>query len=331
MKVSAYEFIKNTLRNKVLIGIRKKLFQYKNVYKNRRELRKYKKIFKPGTFYIIRRNPPGSGLLSNFHYVLGHVMYALERDLVPVVDMENYLTFYNEDNPIDGTLNAWEYYFNQPLGHTLKHAYHDNNIVILSNMDYLGSKVSPALEYYGDKKIISLYNGYITKYLPFNEKVTSYADEYMRILFENRRNIVGVFFRGTDYKYALGHYAPPTVDNFEVKVEQLLLEWGMEWIYLVTEEVEVINTFKKKFGESLLVTDSRRIENYQMNMGPVPKIDFGRKHDKYLRNLEYLRDIILLSKCDSLICSKANGSLTAIELNNNQYRNIFVFETDLNT
>jgi hypothetical protein len=41
----------------------------------------YEKRNADKTFYVIRREPPGSGLFSNFHWVLGHVIYALEKTL----------------------------------------------------------------------------------------------------------------------------------------------------------------------------------------------------------------------------------------------------------
>jgi hypothetical protein len=52
-------------------------------------------------YYIIRRTPLGAGLYSNFHYVLTHIIYALKNKYIPVVDMQNYKTYFNEDYPIE--------------------------------------------------------------------------------------------------------------------------------------------------------------------------------------------------------------------------------------
>jgi hypothetical protein len=280
-------------------------------------------------FYIIRRTPPGAGLLSNFHWVLGHIMYAINKEYIPVVDMENYKTFYNEENPIHGTMNAWEYYFSQPSIYPLEEVYKSKN-VILCEMEYLQTKVPSHFNYIYNKEAITLYYTYISKYIPINSYVTEYTRESEIRLFGDRKNILGVYSRGTDYKYAQGHYTPPHTWDLISKIRELFFLWKLEWIYLVSEEVEVIEEFRRVFQNQLIITDSKRIKNYRQDMGSVPAIDFGRQNDKYVRNLEYLRDIVLLSKCDALICSKTNGSAMAIELNNNAYKNMYVFDIGTN-
>ena len=46
-------------------------------------------------FYIIRRDP-GAGLFSNVTVVLNHIMICKKFNFIPVVDMENFSTIYNE-------------------------------------------------------------------------------------------------------------------------------------------------------------------------------------------------------------------------------------------
>ena len=58
---------------------------------------------------MIRRSP-GAGMFSNFIYVLNHVNIA-KNNFIPIVDMENFTTIYNERQKINNTYNAWEYYF----------------------------------------------------------------------------------------------------------------------------------------------------------------------------------------------------------------------------
>ena len=61
-------------------------------------------------FYVIRRSP-GAGLFSNFIYVLNHLVISEQNGFIPIIDMENFTTIYNEKEKIDNTFNAWEYYF----------------------------------------------------------------------------------------------------------------------------------------------------------------------------------------------------------------------------
>jgi len=54
---------------------------------------------KKKVFYVIRRSP-GAGMFSNFIYVLNHIEVAKRNDFIPVVDMENFTTIYNEREKI---------------------------------------------------------------------------------------------------------------------------------------------------------------------------------------------------------------------------------------
>ena len=50
-------------------------------------------------FYVIRRYP-GTGLFSNLAYVMNHIQIANRMGFIPVVDMKNYPTVYNEKEKI---------------------------------------------------------------------------------------------------------------------------------------------------------------------------------------------------------------------------------------
>lgn len=42
------------------------------------------------TYYIIRRKWAGGGIFSYFNSVAGQIRYAMQKDWIPVVDMQNY-------------------------------------------------------------------------------------------------------------------------------------------------------------------------------------------------------------------------------------------------
>ena len=61
-------------------------------------------------FYIIKRSP-GAGFFSNLNFVLHNLYICDQLKMIPVIDMENYQTFYNCKIKIKNTYNSWEYYF----------------------------------------------------------------------------------------------------------------------------------------------------------------------------------------------------------------------------
>ena len=50
-------------------------------------------------FYVIKRTP-GAGLFSNVVFVLNHLTIAKRHNFIPIVDMENFPTIYNENRSI---------------------------------------------------------------------------------------------------------------------------------------------------------------------------------------------------------------------------------------
>ena len=61
-------------------------------------------------FYVIKRSP-GTGLFSNVTFVLNHLKICEKNNFIPIIDMENFKTIYNELGKIKNTYNSWEYYF----------------------------------------------------------------------------------------------------------------------------------------------------------------------------------------------------------------------------
>jgi hypothetical protein len=46
-------------------------------------------------FYVIKRSP-GAGIFSNLFYVLQHLFLIRNKRFIPIVDMNNFITLYNE-------------------------------------------------------------------------------------------------------------------------------------------------------------------------------------------------------------------------------------------
>ena len=82
-------------------------------------------------FYVIRRSP-GAGLFSNVTFVINHLKICDKYKFIPIIDMENFTTIYNEKNKVEKTFNAWEYYFEKLNKYTLKEVYQSQNVILTS-------------------------------------------------------------------------------------------------------------------------------------------------------------------------------------------------------
>ena len=77
------------------------------------------------TFYVIRVNF-GGGIFSILLYVLHQIKIAKNLDAIPIIDMENFPTKYNQLNKIKKTSNSWLYYFNEFSEYNLHEIYESN-------------------------------------------------------------------------------------------------------------------------------------------------------------------------------------------------------------
>jgi hypothetical protein len=307
-------------------------FKYCRSLRLRERKKSFGNLFPDKTFYIIRRLPPGAGLFSNFHYVLDHIYCAFEKGYIPVVDMKNYRTSYTEKHPMNGTLNAWEYYFEQPTDYTMEDAYKGKNVV-LSSLKSLERQIpSPYQAYmFNDKNAIQSHYNCISQYMRFRPEVMNIINKQQNLLFNGRTKILGVMSRGSDYNVYRSylHSILPSSAWLCKKSKELFDEWGMEHVFLTTEEAFVVDEFEKTFGERLIVTERERLVNYN-NQLLTPEIRYNRENDKYFSGLEYITDIVLLSRCDAIICPMVTGSVAAVELNNNRYTHRYIIDFGFN-
>ena len=50
-------------------------------------------------------------MFSNVNFIINHLLIAEKLNFVPILDMQNFSTLYNENKQINKSYNAWDYYF----------------------------------------------------------------------------------------------------------------------------------------------------------------------------------------------------------------------------
>ena len=61
--------------------------------------RSFGKLNQDKIFYVIKRTP-GAGMFSNITFVLNHLKICEKYGFIPVIEMQNFLTIYNERKKI---------------------------------------------------------------------------------------------------------------------------------------------------------------------------------------------------------------------------------------
>ena len=256
-------------------------------------------------FYVIRRYP-GTGLFSNLAYVMNHIQIANRMGFIPVVDMKNYPTVYNEKEKIFGTYNSWEYYFEKLSNFTLDEVYKSKNILMTDNKFYRDKEFK--------NKITSsnLLLEILKKQIKIKKTKLKTINFLRNKLFEGKK-ILGVHHRGTGYK--ITEY-PITINQMINIINEILEKENYDKIFLVTEDLNNFKALKNYFGEKLIYLDS--------SQRGVNNLDVWKTYPRTLHRYKLGRDILyetfLLSYCDGYFDIETNPTefAHAMNLNTNQ-------------
>jgi uncharacterized protein YifE (UPF0438 family) len=253
-------------------------------------------------FYIIWRDYYGAGFFSNYAFVIGHLMVAKEKKLIPIIDFENFKTIYNEKNPVNGTENAWNYYFESLNDYQLNEVYQSQNVFFCDGNFPKGYS-------YNLTEIKGAYT--ISKEIKLNKIVKNFIQNSIKI----DSSYLGIHFRGKEQNLASYHSFGPSYDQIVSNAKILLDKYNLYKIFIVTEDVKAIEVLEKHFPGSVFFTDS-----FRLRKGNSYKEIEARDNHRYQLGLEILRDASLLSQCKGILFSDSNVNEYARLINDHQYK-----------
>lgn len=258
-------------------------------------------------YYIIRSRGNTEGLLSSVYYVLGEIKWAKNTGYIPYVDFSNSLCQYYVGREINGTMNAWEYYFLQPEIQNVEDINKKHNTILLSGWRLCERKSNDFtnIKLHFQPYILEIVNSFFDK--EFKDKI-----------------ILGVFIRGTDYVSLKpkGHPIQPSISDVKNKIQEFMTKYKFHKIYLVTEDYSYYEYLNYAFPNLIFSYGDNYIKDYNGK----DFISNSFNNDAYERGLIYLIRIILLSKCEYVISSKASGSLFANLIRQNNAIDNYMFD-----
>jgi hypothetical protein len=286
---------------------------------------------KDKVFYIIGIDEGWCGLYAIVMHQLTQIAYAIDKGYIPVVDLQNFRNQYIR-KLMFGKENAWEYYFEQPMGYSLKDIrFAKNKIYSSVSPDPPDNRfrISYANTIYNNNDLLfwkKIYNNYVK----FNVKTLNYLETNIKNSFRGKENIIGVLCRGTDFisLQPTGHPIQPkpmdVVDFTKIKLK----EWNCEYVYLATEDVEIFNLFQSEFGDQLIVDLIDRWSTNDLKNG-MSNSDLQRNDEqRRMSGLNYISQIYNLTNCDFLIAGSTRGSLASLLMNNN-FKEYYIYNLGL--
>jgi hypothetical protein len=263
-------------------------------------------------FYVVAYEWGASGgLLWIILCNLTHIHYAVSHGYIPIIDLQNYRCHYLRDDDFEQK-NAWEYYFNQPVGYNLTDIQKSKNIILNKEFQSDMDNVVTTLNFWDKTETINFYSKIYKKYVTSNKKVMEYFNcEYNSIL-AGKGKVLGVLCRGTDYLYVKphGHPVQPLPVDVVNRARQIMLEKKYSYLYLSTEDKDIYDLFSLHFGSKLLANKQNRLAGNVFEHTDAKWLgEITKNQDSYLKGLEYLSSINLLSKCDSFIGGNTAGTI----------------------
>lgn len=248
-------------------------------------------------FYVIKRTP-GSGFFSNFVYVLNQLNICEKLNFIPIIDMKNFKTIYNEkDSFLNG--NAWNYYFKNINNYNLNEVYQSQNVIlsgdIIKKNNYYNFQ-----EIVNDKNLKKKFKKISKKYIKFNKNISSEYIKFIKV-FKNQK-VLGLHLRGTTYKNAPKHPYPIPIKLAKKIVNNLIYKFNYSKIFLITEEKKYLEEFKESFGKKVIYFNSYR--SYRNDAFKL----YPRKNHRFKLGKEILIETLVMSRCDGIISNFTNVS-----------------------
>ena len=315
-----------------MISIREELYKYKLIksIRNNMSITINKSCKKK--YYVIYREDPNVGIYSVILTTLSHLRYAEENGLIPVIDMRNFDNEYMYPMTYGGggTENAWEFYFEQPSLVSLEEAYSSSKMKISSGHFKEGYVPSEGfLNNEKDAEDAEVWKKLYFKYIRYNHSTQSYLDDVWNNIRSKvcEKKIMGCLCRGSDYFY----HTKSQKDAFEKietvidKVEKEMHVHQCQFVFLATEDEDVLYRFENRFGDNLLYLDDFRVNSDERRLlGQAWK---ANKIDLRKKGLNYIASVYVLAHCNCFVGTKTSASVFLPIISDLEYQ----FYFDLNS
>lgn len=266
----------------------------------------------PGNRVFVIRRGSDCGLFSHLQTVLSGLKFALDRNWLPVVDLRTLKTIYHEPEEV-GRVNVWEHYFEQPCGLSLQDVETAKDVVVTKDFGW-PEYPSADMDLLADKNgLLSYWRDVVRRYVRLKPTVVAaLRDAFAEVFGGSNDDVLGVFVRGTDYTRIrpVGHPVQPTIGQAVADARRMMAEFGLRRIFLVTEDRQVVEGFRAAFGSALVMKEQRLVDYDGGYIGECA-IDRVRERERYCRGLDYLINVLLLSRCRHVLASRASGSVGA--------------------
>ena len=268
-------------------------------YHNRKVVEKYKN--RTDIYCVIRLFSDEGGLFCLFFKAIAGISYAIQNDYIPVVDMQTKENIF-VSKADRKHINAWEFFFEQPMGVKYEQVKDKPNKIILEN------PVGPAdlFRLEAVPEHVQYWRALCKKYIKYSSQVQELIAQYAEMFSQNDK-VLGVLARGTDYlNPGVGHPVQPNCDVIIRRSEELMQKYNCNKIFVATEDETILKRMKEKFGDHLLSVAQKRYSGEQSDkLGHLS--DY--KQNAIQMNQAYLTAMHYLAQCHYFFGGMTTGTV----------------------
>lgn len=280
------------------------------------------KLFPNKKFCIIYRWAENTGIYSHITTCLSALYWAEEQGLVPVFDTRDVPNMHKPNDRQDW----YELFFDTPAGYSIDDVSNAKNYIVVDAeklYDSIDVKVDNTMQFLKKKDLLTKLRNVYRKYIHVNEMTERYIDFMWEKVTGKQENsgFLGVRCRGTGYNivHAEGLSTVTSVDIISL-VKQAMKGGGMNKIFLATDDTDIISLFEAAFDEDILffLEEEDRISTSdvekEIECGEdiwIAQVEAMKKKTSnlYMHNLNYITEIMLLTKCEGIISNKCSAGL----------------------
>mgnify|MGYP001028164682 CR=1 FL=1 len=295
------------------------------------ERRTFGDLNKDKTFYVIRTdNTQGWGVFSTYLFVLSNVKYAVEHGWIPVVDYKNYFLVGLQNKEERGKENAWNYYFEDLVPEfPLEEVYQSRNVILgpLRGQPYGSISWGAVTDVYIPE--YQVYFKLAAKYIRMQSYLLEQVESEYQKLFPREGCVLGVGIRAgaywgtiTGHKNWDRHPKGVSVERCIENIKLYLEKYSCDYFFLSCEDRYFVNTIQKEFGDKCLCLNRSRASFFDDQGNPSAAEDIKYEEAELgilRRNIEYVKEVILLTRCQYLIRTRGGGNLASLFIKNGRY------------
>ena len=257
--------------------------------------------------YIIKENTGVDGFCATLKFIICYLIFAEQHGFTPVIELSKNFAYYDEEMS-KKIGNPWNYYFVE------EEEFHDKNKALnvcycdYTHRDIIRDKYNFSaykVNNYYDESIIEICSPLISKYMRLRPEIIDDSLNLLKGLKEKGSKILGVHFRGTDYKKGYNNH--PIFVEEKTTIEEIKRAIDVskfETVFVATDDATICDRIQEALKETRVIwhPDVFRSNGSES----VAFSNCSRKNHQFLLGYEIARDMYTLSLCDGLVAGKSN-------------------------